>query len=130
MTVEVGIGGCLSCMSAVLPAAYSLPALCAAQGDCVALQMVLSNSPSSSPIFQSTYDLLKRVVAAIPEGPQHLVVMSGIPVIFPKVRIMSPALPASACTACAHTACVESRSAVLDQLLSNLRADPWIGVAS
>ncbi|KAL4858911.1 Obg-like ATPase 1 [Chlorella vulgaris] len=36
-------------------------------------------------IPQSTYDLLKRVVAAIPEGPQHLVVMSGIPVIFPKI---------------------------------------------
>jgi len=27
----------------------------------------------------------KQAVAALPEGPQHLVVLSGVPVIFPKV---------------------------------------------
>ena len=37
---------------------------------------------------QASYDLLRRTVAGLQEGatPLHLVVLSGVPVIFPKVR--------------------------------------------
>lgn len=34
---------------------------------------------------QSTYDLLERTVAALPEGPQHIVVLCGCPLIFPAI---------------------------------------------
>ncbi|EFN58804.1 hypothetical protein CHLNCDRAFT_140598 [Chlorella variabilis] len=35
----------------------------------------------------ATYDLLKRTVDSLPAGPQHLVVLSGIPLIFPKASL-------------------------------------------
>lgn len=35
---------------------------------------------------QATYELLESAVAALPPGPQHLVVLSGVPLVFPKVR--------------------------------------------
>ena len=59
-----------------------------------------SHVPARLPArLQGTYDLLKRTVAALPEGPLHLVVLSGIPVIFPKAS--SPAqLPSPAAAAC------------------------------
>lgn len=37
--------------------------------------------------LQATYDLLKRTVDSLPAGPQHLVVLSGIPLIFPKASL-------------------------------------------
>jgi hypothetical protein len=39
------------------------------------------------PPLQATFDLLNRTVDALPAGPQHLVVLSGIPVVFPKVSL-------------------------------------------
>lgn len=33
---------------------------------------------------QASYELFRRTVAALPPGPLHLVVLSGIPLIFPK----------------------------------------------
>jgi hypothetical protein len=37
------------------------------------------------PTSQATYELLEEAVAALPTGPQHLVVLSGVPLIFPAV---------------------------------------------
>ncbi len=36
--------------------------------------------------LQASYDLFRRTVAALPPGPLHAVVLSGIPLIFPKAR--------------------------------------------
>lgn len=40
------------------------------------------------PASQSAYDLLEGAVASLPPGPQHLVVLSGVPLIFPTVGRM------------------------------------------
>lgn len=34
---------------------------------------------------QAAYELFEEAVAALPPGPQHLVVLSGVPLIFPTV---------------------------------------------
>jgi hypothetical protein len=36
--------------------------------------------------LQGTHALIHKTVAALPEGVQHLVVLSGVPLIFPSVR--------------------------------------------
>ena len=37
--------------------------------------------------LQASYELFRRVVAGLPQGPLHLVVLSGIPLIFPKASV-------------------------------------------
>lgn len=50
-------------------------------------------------LLQSAYDLLDEAVAALPPGPQHLVVLSGVPLIFPAVRAQR--LGCARCLGCA-----------------------------
>ena len=67
------------------------------------------DTPTPHPMPQATYELLDRTVAELPRGPQHLVVLSGVPVVFPTVRRrgqrrrLGPgqALPVAACTTAA-----------------------------
>ncbi|PRW44508.1 plasma membrane [Chlorella sorokiniana] len=41
---------------------------------------------------QASYELFRRTVAALPPGPLHLVVLSGIPLIFPKIPAVETVL--------------------------------------
>lgn len=50
-----------------------------------------------TPTHQAAYELFEETIAALPPGPQHLVVLSGVPLIFPAVgapsRQISPVQP-------------------------------------
>ena len=43
--------------------------------------------PPTLPLWQEAYALFRRTVAELPSGASHLVVLSGVPLIFPTVPL-------------------------------------------